>query len=106
MAVTARTWVEGEIATAAKFNTIRDDILELDLKAGIKTVQYGNINLADQTVTNTATITAVVVAKTVVHNLGCTGILSKVTLTSATVVTGTKDLNGTSTVGFCVAEYK
>lgn len=29
MAVTARTWVEGEVGSAAKLNTLRDDILAL-----------------------------------------------------------------------------
>jgi hypothetical protein len=30
VAVTARTWVAGELNTAAKMNTIRDDLLELE----------------------------------------------------------------------------
>lgn len=113
MSVTARTWVEGEIATAAKFNTIRDDLLELDAVAGIRSIQYGSISLNGVT-SNTATITAVAAGKAVLIHLGVsqTGgvnaadIAVRITLTSTTVVTATRETTvGNPTVNFCVLEY-
>jgi hypothetical protein len=115
MAVTARTWVEGEIATAAKFNTIRDDLLTLDAVAGIKSIQYGSVTLNGGTLTNNATITSVVTTKTVLHHLGQTvesgsalaDGLARITLASATSVTATRaSSNNVCVVGFCAEEYK
>ena len=115
MAVTARTWVEGEIATAVKFNTIRDDLLALDAVAGIKSVQYGTVTMSGGQSTNTATITAVVVAKTVLHHLGQTieagsalsDGLARITLTNTTTITATRSSNNNvCVVGFCAEEYK
>ena len=115
MAVTARTWVEGEIATAAKFNTIRDDLHLLDAIAGIRTIQYGTISLSNTVTTNSVAITAVTVAKAVLHHLGQTvepgsGIadgLIRITLTNSTTVTATRaGVNNLAVVGFCVEEHK
>lgn len=115
MAVTARTWVEGEIATAAKFNTIRDDILELSALAGIKSIQYGTVTITNGNATNSAAISAVTTAKTVLHNLGATieggsaiadGSV-RINLSSSTSVGASRSgTNNNAVVGFCVEEYK
>ena len=115
MAVTARTWVEGEIATASKFNTIRDDLIELDAVNGIKSVQYGTITLSNGVGTNTATIAAVNVSKAVLHFLGNTveagsGVADafvRIALSNSTTVTATRaNTNNAAIVGFCVEEHK
>lgn len=115
MPVTARTWVEGEIATAVKFNTIRDDLLLLDSVAGIKSVQYGTITVSNGNTSNTGTITSVSTTKSVIHNLGNTAdpgvaiadAMVRLALTNATTITATRgNSNGAAIVGFCVAEYK
>lgn len=78
----------------------------------IKSIQYGTIALAAVT-SNTATITSVNTAKSVLIHLGAQvdstvantmGV--RLALTNATTITATRS-NGTgdATVGFCVVEY-
>ena len=111
MAVTARTWVPGELLTAVKMYTLRDDLLELDAVAGISSVQYGVVSIPDGQTTGTATITAVDIAKTVVTYLGATIAIAvdrspRITLTNATTVTAVKsNPNDAASAGFCVLEY-
>lgn len=58
MSVTARTWVTGELNTAAKMNTIRDDILDLDSR--MATAQELTVTIdGDNTEFTDVTITAV-----------------------------------------------
>lgn len=115
MAVTARTWVEGEIATAAKFNTLRDDILALDAVAGVRSVQHGTIVLNNAELTKTGSIIAVTVAKTALHHLGATldgagglsAVAIRIALTNTTTITATRASSfEAATVNFCVVEYK
>lgn len=111
MAVEARTWVEGELVNAAKMNTLRDDILELDAVAGISSVQYGSVTVTNGNTTGTATISAVDTAKAIVFFLGDNPAVdatrsARITLTNATTVTATKGNSSDSVVAnFCVLEY-
>jgi len=69
MAVTARTWVAGELVTAVKMNTLRDDILELDAVAGFVDAQYGTITITGTNATGDATVSAMS-ARAIIHNMG------------------------------------
>lgn len=93
MAITARTWVEGELATAAKLNTVRDDLLELDAVAGFHDTQKGTITIPNGSSSNTATISAVS-PRAQLRFLGGTSStgtqLSRIELTNATTVTATR----------------
>jgi hypothetical protein len=88
MAVTARTWVGGEVITAAKMNTIRDDLIFLAGLSVIKSVQHIDQVLAlDENVETTITITAVVVGKTFLVKLEpMTAAVFRVYLASTTAV--------------------
>lgn len=93
MAVTARTWVEGELATAAKLNTVRDDLLELDALAGFNDTQRGTITIANGSSTGTATITAVSPRAQLRHlgQISSTGQqLTYMVLTNSTTITATR----------------
>ena len=113
MAVTARTWVTGELGTAAKLNTIRDDLLELEGLLGFASVQRGTITLSGVT-SNTASIVAVDEdqATCTYQGLSTTEgsgqqdrVMTRVVLTDEDTVTATKGTStGTVTVGFEVAE--
>lgn len=110
MAVTARTWVEGEVATASKFNTIRDDLLELDAVAGFFNAQYGSITIVDTTNTNTATVSTMS-TRAIVHFNGsrqsyATGdIGATVTKLSATQVQASRaGTSGTTIVSFVIED--
>lgn len=58
MAVTAYVWVPGETITAAKLNTISDDLLELDAVAGFHDTQFGSITITGTNTTGDATVSA------------------------------------------------
>lgn len=113
MAVTARTWVPGELGTAAKMNTLRDDILELDAVAGFNDAQYGTLTIADGNTSGTATISAVS-ARAVVQMNGFStsaneaqypGSTPRLTKTNATTLTGSRGgTNGDSVIAFVVSD--
>lgn len=111
MAVTARTWVEGELANAAKLNTIRDDILELDAVAGFEDAQFGTVTILSAATSGTATISAVS-ARAQVHYLGQqiglddSRIHARITKTDATTITATREsgLSAATVVAFCVSD--
>jgi hypothetical protein len=115
VAVTARTWVTGELANAAKLNTLRDDILELDAVAGFNASQYGTLTIGPGNLTGTATISAVS-TRAIATMLGFStdatesqypGATPRFTKTNSTTLTGTRDAtNGTTTISFCVAESR
>lgn len=80
--------------------------------SGIKSIQYGTISVTGAGTTNTATVTAVNTAKSVLSNLGSTENVASETLrlalTNSTTITATRDSAasaGTSTVSFCLTEY-
>jgi hypothetical protein len=102
--------VEGEIATAAKFNTIRDDLLELDAVAGFNDVQYGVISLTGGNLSGDATITAVS-SRAFIQHLGSStnGVIEaasiRLTLSGATTVTATRgNSSADAVVSFCVVD--
>jgi len=111
MAVTARTWVAGELVTAVKMNTLRDDILELDAVAGFNDAQYGTVSLSGTNTTGDATVSTMG-AKAIIHNLGfAVGAIAGVTLSkvNSTTIRATRYSNsdiGSAAVyvGFVVEE--
>lgn len=102
-------------------NTRVDAFMSSRLSTAIKTVQYGTISLdSTATLVFDAAITAVVLAKSVVHNLGTStdaaadGIATggyrsvRLSLPTTTIVRGTRGIanSGVGTViSFCVVEY-
>lgn len=70
MAVTARTWVPGEMLTAVKMNTLRDDILELDAVAGFFNAQYGSMTFTAAGETTQDATVATMSTRAVIHLLG------------------------------------
>jgi hypothetical protein len=113
VAVTARTWVSGEFVTAAKMNTLRDDILELDVVAGFNYAQYGTVTIADGNTSGTATITGVSDRAMVNMNGWSTnaneanypGATPRLTKTNSTTLTANRGSNnGDTVVAFCVSD--
>ncbi len=97
----AYEWVEGEIGSAAKLNTIRADLLELDAVAGFKDVQFITITINSGSTSGTGTTPNPMSARALPVSLGAIGGASPnanigVTLekTDATTITATR--NGTS----------
>jgi hypothetical protein len=122
MALVARTWVGGEVITAAKLNTLRDDLLFLQSIMPPKTIQRGTCTLVPSATTGTGSITAV--ASVAVAELAYLGenfpnpgsgtgsVLhaSRLALTNTTTVTATRtsgdNTNGTNgIVNFQVTEW-
>lgn len=98
---------------AAVGSTVNFTVVEFS--AGVKSVQAGTITMLDNQTQVSATITAVVVAKSILAYLGFTGNdtgnrtwteFKRVALTNATTITATCVSNvGTNVVGFMVLEF-
>lgn len=114
MAVTARTWVEGELVNATKMNTLRDDILELDAVAGFEDTQFGTITLTGTNATGDATVSAMsaraavilmgMITSTASVTIGG-GYLTKINATTVRFTRGnaTGDLGGGAVLAsFCI----
>jgi len=83
------------------------------LPGSIKSIQRGTITIANSSTSNTATITAVVTAKSIISLLGTSStetsaanLLARVELTNTTTVTATRGgTTGSVTVRYLAVEY-
>jgi hypothetical protein len=115
MPVTAYMWVEGEILTAVKLNTIRNDILELDAVGGFLSSQFGSITIGPGATSNNGTIAAVSVRAAIMltgfvtdaNSTEFPGAVPRLAKSNSTTLTGFRQsTNATTTLSYCVIESR